>query len=120
LGRASQFVESRSSLNISKARRQRLKDRLQLFESIRFGADHQAVATLHAPYSAARTCIHVMNSAALQFGGSPDVVFVETVAAVDDGISGLHGVSQRLNGGFGGFACRNHHPNGSWFGKFLY
>ena len=45
--------------------------------------------------------------------GPPDIVFVEGVAAIDDGIAGSEQVSQLFDGFLGDFAGWQHDPCGS-------
>ena len=46
----------------------------------------------------------------LQLSGAANVVFEIGIAAVDDDVAGLHALSQRLHGLFGGRAGGDHQP----------
>src|SRR3972149_4453208 len=53
-------------------------------------ADHEAVAALESPDTAARAHVHVVEACVAEHLHTADVVLVEGIAAVDDGVARLH------------------------------
>ena len=76
-------------------------------------ANHHAVTALQSPHSATGSHVHVMNAFAFEFTGPSDVVFEKRVAAVDDGVAGLHVLREFLHRLLGGIARRHHDPHGA-------
>ena len=81
-------------------------------------ADHQAVAPLRPPDSAAGPDVHVVDALRFQFGGAADVIVVVGVAAVDDHVVAFEkrdkGVQRRIDHG-----GRHHHPDGAGLVQLL-
>jgi hypothetical protein len=80
-------------------------------------ADHHAVTALQAPDAAGSADVDVVQAFFRQGFGAADVVLIEGVAAVDDGIAGFQQFAQGVDGVFGRVACRQHDPDGAWLGQ---
>ncbi len=92
------------------ARRNGLEDRVKMLHSGIRPTDHQAVAALQPPNSAAGTDVHVIDSLREQLLRPADVVNVVRVAAVDQNVASLeerHDLGDRRVHHRG----RNHQPD---------
>ena len=72
---------------IAVGRSQRQKDRLETLADVGVAADHQTVALLQSPDSAARPRIDVRDPIRLERSGASDIVLVVRVAAIDDRVA---------------------------------
>jgi hypothetical protein len=91
------------------AGRDRLEDRVEPLDRLVGPADHQAVAALEPPDTAARADVEVVDAARLERLGAVDVVAVVGVAAVDDRVAGLHQPGELVDGVLD-VARRDHDP----------
>src|SRR5580700_5563076 len=105
-GRASKFFPARGARNVAYARSQRLENRIEPLHRLFWSANHHAVTALQTPDPAAGAHVQIVNAFALELPRTPDVVFEIRIAAVDDGIPGLHGLRQLLHSLLGGTARR--------------
>ena len=99
--------------DIADAGRQRREDRIEPVDHRLVAADHHAIAALDAPDAAGGADVDIVDAARLQRLAAADVVLPEGVAAVDDDVAGFQQFRQRLDGGLGDLAGRQHHPGGS-------
>ena len=81
-------------------------------------ADHQAEAALPAEHAAAHADVHVVDALRAQLLGPPDVVAVERVAAVHDGVARGEPPRQVVHDGLR-HAGRHHDPDGPRRGELL-
>ena len=72
----------------------RPEDRIEAIDRFLVASDHQAVAAIEAPHAAAGAAIDIVNALGLECFGPPDVVLVEGVAAVDDGVARIEEVGE--------------------------
>src|SRR5262249_10764488 len=84
LRRATSLLASGRALTLAGAGRQGPEDRIEMLDHVRLAPDHHAVPALQSPDAAAGSDIHVMDSFGAKLLGSPDVVYVIRVAAVDE------------------------------------
>src|SRR4029077_14068819 len=66
-----------------------------------------------SPDAATGADVDVMHALGGAEFGAANVVFEIRVAAVDDGVAGLHGADESLHGFFRGIARRYHDPRGA-------
>src|SRR5205823_12023608 len=91
LGSAADVLTARSGRYIASARSQRGKQRVEMPDNLCFAADHHAVAAFQPPYSAARPDIDIMDPPRRQLLGTPDIVDVVGIAAVDQDVARFEG-----------------------------
>ena len=108
-----EFFAARSARNVAFAGSQRFENRVEAFHGFVGAADHHAIAAVESPDAAAGADVDVVNAFGLEFVGAAHVVFEIRVAAVDDGVAGLHVLRQLLHGRFGRAAGGNHDPDGA-------
>ena len=96
---------------ISIARRQCQKNRLEIDAHVLLAADHQAVAFREAPHAAARAGIDVMEIFGAERLGTPHIVVEICVAPIDDDVAWRQDACQGRNGRLGRIAGRHHHPD---------
>ena len=113
LGALIRGVAALGALEIAIARGEGIEQRLEMLEHGLLGADHHAVAALQAPHAAGSTHIDVVQALQLEGRGTADVVLVEGVAAIDDGVAGFHQLGKRGDGLLGDLASRQHDPDGA-------
>jgi hypothetical protein len=65
------------------------KDRIEMVHDVRLAADHQAVAILQAPDTAAGPYVHVVYAALLQLPGAANIQTIVRVTAVDDDVAAI-------------------------------
>src|SRR5690349_19149382 len=80
-------VAFRCAIDVAEARSKRREDRIESADHLLFAPDHHAVAALIAPDTARGTDIHVVDSLGRKRLRATDVVAVEGVAAVDNGVT---------------------------------
>src|SRR6202034_1165411 len=88
----------------------RSENRIEMLNDILFTADHKTVPTLRSPHSATGSGVDIVNAFGPQFIGSPDVVNVVRVAAVDNDVSFLQASSKVVEGLIDGRG-RDHQPD---------
>jgi hypothetical protein len=96
------FVRSRS---------QCLKNRTQPLDYFFIPSDHQAVAFCQPPNTATGTSIHIGDALWFEHRSAEDIVLVECVAAVNDGIAGCEQAGQFVDHCLGCSPRWNHHPD---------
>jgi len=89
-----------------------------MFHHLGFAADHHAIAPLQAPDAAAGSDIHVMDALGCEFFGSPDVIHVIRVAAINEYVAWLQ-QQRELSNGFVHDGRRHHQPERPRLGEFL-
>ena len=87
------------------------EDRIETGDGFRRAADHHAVAAIQAPDPARSAAIDIGHALVGQCLGPANVVLVEAVAAVDDGVAGREQVAQLLNGVLSGLTGGQHQPD---------
>src|ERR1043166_1256563 len=86
LGSTLSFFTSGCGRNIAGARSQRRKDWVEVLDDALLAADHHAVPSLEPPNTAARSHVYIMDALRREFFGSPDIVDVIRIAAVDEDV----------------------------------
>src|ERR1700756_5194350 len=80
---AIEFFPARRSIDLALSRRERGKNRIQMFHHGVFAANHHAVTTFQTPNPTAGTNINVMDLATGELLGSPDVFEADRFAPAE-------------------------------------
>ncbi|MCY1355760.1 hypothetical protein D9M69_421960 [compost metagenome] len=97
--------------DVAQARGQGCEQRVEALNRLGIAADHHAVTALQAPDTAGGTDVDVVQAFFRQGLRPADIVFIEGVAAVDDGIAGIEQGAQGVDGFFGRRASWQHDPD---------
>ena len=98
--------------DVADARSEGAEDRVEVLDDFVLAADHHAISALQAPYAAAGSDIHIMDSLGRNVLGAADIVDVVGIAAVDDGVAFFKKREEVVDGGI--HRSRWHHkPNGA-------
>src|ERR1700689_1861693 len=108
------------AVDVADAGRQRLEDRVEALDHRLVAADHHAIAAVDAPDAAGSAGIDIMDAARLQRLAAAHVLLPERVAAVDNYVVLAHQFCERLDGGLGDLAGRQHHPGGARLFEFFH
>src|SRR5262249_24573666 len=104
-------IAANRARHIAEPRRQRLEYWSETADPGFGPANHHAVAALEPPDAAAGADIHVMNAAALEHFGAPDVVLPKRIAAIDNNVIRRQQPGELDNRVFGDLARRQHDPD---------
>src|SRR5207302_7830651 len=110
LGRAAELFAPRSAGNVAAPGSERLENRVEASDRVLLAADHHAVAALEPPDAAAGADVQVVNALLTDSFRASHVVFVEGIAAVDDGVARFHQARERRDHLLGRVARGHHHP----------
>jgi len=116
-GSAAAGLESRSARDVADSRRESLKDGIETRDGFVGTAEHHAVSAVDAPDAAAGADVDVVNALVFQRAGAADIILVIRVAAVDDGVAGLHETGELGYGLVGGGSGGDHDPGGARLGE---
>ena len=111
LGRSAEFFPPRSAGNAAEPGSERLENWVEALDHVLFAADHHAVSALESPNAAAGPDVDVVNAFLADSFRPPHVVFVERIAAVNDGVARSHQLGNRRDHLLGRVARGHHHPN---------
>ena len=109
-GGAAYFVPSRGARDVADAGGEGFEDRIQVLDGCRRTANHQAIASLQAPDTAAGAYVHVLDSFRRKRSGATDVIDVIRIAAVDENVAGFE-VRRNLGDGLVDYGRGNHQPD---------
>src|SRR5262249_18853342 len=104
-------IATERARHIAEPRRQRLEYWIEAVDDGFGPANHHAVAALQAPDAAPGADIDVMNAAAFEHCGAPDVVFPKRIAAVDYNVIRRKQPGELDNRVFGDLARGQHDPD---------
>jgi hypothetical protein len=93
------------------------RQRVKAQHGLGVATDHHAIAALQAPDTARSADVDVVQAFFRQRLGTTDVILIEGVAAIDDGIARFEQGAQGVDGVFGRCACWQHDPDRSWLGQ---
>src|SRR5581483_10859128 len=111
---AADVFAPRCAGDTSVARRERLEDRIAMFEGLLRPTNHHAIASLQAPHAAAGADIDIVDLPFAKCLCSARVVFEIRVAAVDDDVAFVEARGEFIDSGFGCVTRRYHDPNCAW------
>src|SRR6185437_12533070 len=97
--------------DVTHAGRERREYRFEPFEHGFVAADHHAIAALQSPHAAAGPDIDVGEALGLERFGAADVVLIERITAIDNGIARLEKRREFSDGLLGDRAGRQHDPH---------
>src|SRR6185312_15110147 len=89
LGRSAGLLAPRCAWNVAAPRRESGENRVEMPHRLRLAADHHAIAALKAPDAAAGADIDIVDALGHELLGSPDIVDVIGIAAVDYDVAAL-------------------------------
>ena len=85
-GGAVKLLASRRARYITRARRQRREDWIEVLDHVLFATNHHTVTAFQAPHTTARPHVHVVDALRGEFLCAPDVIHVIGIAAVDEDV----------------------------------
>src|SRR5207302_2551622 len=109
----------RPHVGVAVGRRQRLEDRLDLFEDGLVATHHQVEADFRSPDATADAAIQEFHLLRSQRFSAAHRVFVVRVAAIDDDVSRIKDPGQSLNGVIDRWAGGDHQPEDARWLEFL-
>src|SRR5437870_13909940 len=86
LGGASGLFTPGRARYVACAWSQRGKDWIELLDNLLLAADHHAVTSLQSPNATIRSDVHVVDSFRREFLGTPDIVNIIGIPAVDQNV----------------------------------
>src|SRR4029077_1512344 len=104
-------VPSGRARRITEPGSKRLEQWIKARDDFLGAANHHAIAALESPDAAAGPDIDIVYGALLQFFGAPNIVFPESVAAIDNNVTRCKQFGQLGDRIFGNLAGRQHDPN---------
>src|SRR5258707_14234037 len=87
LSRAAELFPAGRAINLTSPRCESFKDWIEMFNHCGFTANHHAVTAFQAPNPAACAHINVVDLLSRQFFGSPNIVDLVRIAAVDHNVT---------------------------------